>query len=668
MSQLFSRNAYSVLGLDTSVSQKEISKRSKEIVKLLKIDEIPEYDTDLKSINNIVRDEAAVNDAAQRLSSPIKRIQEYFFWFEVENDQDEKNLELLRDDQYNEALDNWQQRAEKSLTAKRNLAIASSILLNHTGYKKHLKLSVEAWDDVVNSDKFWSHFEKVYALNDEVGTSKSAIDGFRGKVLDYLSDFYTDVSRRKKDNSIYAAFGSTFGTKGKKVQDEVLTPIFEQINSASEQLRQLNASQDNRLSSQESMTIKRLVRKIQDLFQEIKDLGLYDDSHSKVMRDKAAEAINIVAVDLFNNLDEDAKSAALIKIAKSFAAGPAVISRINKNVEYIKQVTSHGKIIDPINALIDEEQYQKALELINQEKSKHKNDKTLQVYFAKRTQWCVTGLAMHDFKEAKRLFEAKDFIEAESWFNSTYDFIYSYIEDFDINKEALDDVLATLRNKLLGLNANTLSDVDSYREQVIANSNFDKETNLELPIITMLLDSAIYQRMAQLIPELKKKGVKRAPILFTLNGCGTKIYGDTLYLTLLFIPILPLSSYDLKETNDGQFSFYGKRPLTTPKKWWKWGLLSITAIIIIFSMGSNDSTNTSPGVGSSSSSNRSSNSAWQICSDEYDSLKGQLDSVEGTMNSYNASRNVDAYNALVPRQNSLVQQVNNKAAECNNLR
>jgi hypothetical protein len=154
MSRLFSHNAYSVLGLDTTASQKEISRRSKEIQHKLWADELPEYETDIDTINKIVRNESSVNDAIQRLSSPVKRIPEYFFWFEIENDADENNLSLLRDNQYDEALDDWIERAEKSLTAKRNLAIASSLLLNHTGYKKYLKLSVDAWKDVINSDRF----------------------------------------------------------------------------------------------------------------------------------------------------------------------------------------------------------------------------------------------------------------------------------------------------------------------------------------------------------------------------------------------------------------------------------------------------------------------------------------------------------------------------------
>ncbi len=619
MSRLFSLNAYSVLGLDTGVSQKEISRRSKEIINLLKIDEIREYDTDLGSINVITRSEPSINDAVKRLSSPIKRIQEYFFWFEIENDLDEKDLALLRDNQYDEALDNWKKRAEKSLTSKRNLAIASSLLLNHTGYKKYLKMSVDAWSEVVNSDKFWSHFEKVYALNDEIGTSNSAIDDFRSKVLDYLSDFYADVSRVKKDKSIYAAFSAIFEIKGQKVQDEILAPIFDQINSISEQLRKLNVSDDSILSSQESMTIRRLVKKIQDLFQEIKDLGLYEDSQSKVMRDKAAEAINIVAVDLFNNLDESTKSIALVKVAKSFAAGPAVISQINKNVDTMSKVTAQGNIIKPINDLIEKEQYSQALEMVNEQQEKYKEDTVLQEYFRKRIQWCVTAVATRDFNDAHSRFESGDYVDASSWFGGVFDFVYQYVDSFEINSESLDNVINTLRKKLAVANADTLSDIDSYRQSIIDNSDesIKDKDKFELTIITILLDSVIYQRLAEIIPEIKKRNnVQRA------KNVVWRIVG------------------------------------------WIVGFVILAAIGGAFNGGSSSSNNGSNG----SSSSGSSNSAWQACSTEYDSLKSQLDSVESSMSSYKSSGSTDAYNALVPRQNSLVQQVNNKATECNNLR
>jgi hypothetical protein len=306
--------------------------------------------------------------------------------------------------------------------------------------------------------------------------------------------------------------------------------------------------------------------------------------------------------------------------------------------------------------------------MINAQQEKYKKDTILQEYFRKRIQWCVTALTSQDFKEAKRLFEAEDFGNAESWFGSVYDVIYSYVEDFDINKESLDGVLESLRAKLINISAGTLNDIDEYRKQIIENSDdaIKDDEKLELPILIMLLDSAIYQRLSQKMPEIKKQSVKNAPPLGTLNGVGTKIYGDTLYLVLLFIPVLPLASYELKTNDGGSYTFYGKKPLKTWQKWWKWGGLVLAIIIAISSMNGSSSTNSSSTTTDNSST--SSYSAWQTCSNEYDNLKSQLDSTNSTMDGYESAGNTEAFNNLVPQQNSLVQQLKDKATECNNLR
>jgi hypothetical protein len=132
MANLFRDNAYNVLGLDISASQKEINKRSKEIVNLLKIDEESTYETDLE-VAEAKRTEATVKDAVQKLSSPTKKIQEYFFWFDVENDTDEKALQFLQNGKVNEAIDLWSKDADKEtatgFVSKKNLAILYSVLL-----------------------------------------------------------------------------------------------------------------------------------------------------------------------------------------------------------------------------------------------------------------------------------------------------------------------------------------------------------------------------------------------------------------------------------------------------------------------------------------------------------------------------------------------------------
>ena len=116
-------------------------------------------------------------------------------------------MKYLQQGNIDEAIDLWSKDADKEtatgFVSKKNLAILSSVLLVDKGLKKHLTQSISCWKDLILSDKFWAYFEKIYALNDEVGTSTTALKSFRENVTDVLSDFYTDISQ---NNSCYRPY------------------------------------------------------------------------------------------------------------------------------------------------------------------------------------------------------------------------------------------------------------------------------------------------------------------------------------------------------------------------------------------------------------------------------------------------------------------------------
>lgn len=78
MTTILRNNAYHILGLDISASEKDVLKRSKEIINRLKVDDVPRYDIDLGLFEDF-RTEDGAKDALQRLQAPKKRIKEYFF-------------------------------------------------------------------------------------------------------------------------------------------------------------------------------------------------------------------------------------------------------------------------------------------------------------------------------------------------------------------------------------------------------------------------------------------------------------------------------------------------------------------------------------------------------------------------------------------------------------
>ena len=126
MSTTLKNNAYHILGLDTSASERDILKRSKEIVNRLRVDDTPDYDLDIGVFEGF-RTEDAVKDALQRLQAPKKRIKEYFFWFQIADGVDEQVLGLLKLKDYLNAIRTWQNSLLSCTLCKRQQRIPKKI-------------------------------------------------------------------------------------------------------------------------------------------------------------------------------------------------------------------------------------------------------------------------------------------------------------------------------------------------------------------------------------------------------------------------------------------------------------------------------------------------------------------------------------------------------------
>ena len=94
MNNYIRNNSFGILGFDNSVSQRDIIKRGKEIIKLLKIDVTPDYYPDLALISK-ERNEGNVNQAIKDLQVPKKLIANYFFWFDLSNEEDRKVFAVI---------------------------------------------------------------------------------------------------------------------------------------------------------------------------------------------------------------------------------------------------------------------------------------------------------------------------------------------------------------------------------------------------------------------------------------------------------------------------------------------------------------------------------------------------------------------------------------------
>lgn len=89
----------------------------------------------------------------------------------------------------------------------------------------------------------------------------------------------------------------------------------------------------------------------------------------------------------------------------------------------------------------------------------------------------------------------------------------------------------------------------------------------------------------------------RAPVMSTLNGIGTTIYGreeqgddgayvTTLFFVVFFVPVIPLGAYLVADAGGRSYRFFGKAPLGSFSYLWGMLLLLAASGAAVFGMGS----------------------------------------------------------------------------------
>lgn len=527
MPKTLKNNSYYILGLDTSVSQRDVLKRSKEIINRLKIDDLPVYDLDLDIFEDF-RTEESVKEAVQKLSTPKKRIKEYFFWFQIADSVDEQAAGLLKSKNYAEASQVWEHNSEKdtakSFLYKKNLAILHCLLLFKKNSKTNLTQSMKLWKELLESDKFWNAFAKVYKLHDELGTSQEIIDEFKSNAISYVADIYTELGHFHNDNSYVAESSKILETKGAATEKTVLNPIYQSIAEVVDQLESLKVSEDGLIDKKEAQTIKTLIGKLQGEFNKLIEIGLYEDSQSKTIRDRAANAIRVVVLDLHNNLSETDKALALMNVALKISGTAGLESKVKHDIRVLEETKKNAGLIAPVANLVAEEKFEEALRQIESDRKKFSGNAELQEFYDGQKKLCISMLALNKYKQARDYFDKQQEDKARPLFDEAGKLIHDNINLFNFNKKVIDELVEEIKSNMAKVNLNNLSQFDEYRNSYINLAKEKFEGQLEHGAFIVLVDAHIYGGLTGFMKGARQKN-NVANILYTLGWITIWFYG-----------------------------------------------------------------------------------------------------------------------------------------------
>ena len=153
------------------------------------------------------------------------------------------------------------------------------------------------------------------------------------------------------------------------------------------------------------------------------------------------------------------------------------------------------------------------------------------------------------------------------------------IEDLNKLESFADEIRISIAFMLRGISVsmwNVHHDIDT------AIKTITKALSINLISENKTKLNADFSKLKELKKERDEIGepVSSAPSLSLINGCGTTIYGKTLYFVIIGIPILPIARYNCEETFNG-YRFFGKLKLHTWQKVWKYGLIGYVSFLIL---------------------------------------------------------------------------------------
>jgi hypothetical protein len=509
---MLSKNAYLILGLESSAPQKSIQVRGKEILNFMKIDETPSYDFDIPLFEGY-RTESNVKQAMNNLANPKKKVSEWFFWFHILDEKDEAAYKAIHEKQYEDAISIWEKsvdKTQKSFTKKQNLALLLCMLLlsQPKAKKKHLTDSIHYWSEILAEEKFWPHIKKLYKVDDDLQTNDSVLEEFEDYVKTELADIYAVISQKHKDDSMFAEFADVFKERGKQLERGVLDPAFDGIHQAIDALDAIKVEEKEPIGEEIYHVIKDSLTKIQSGFNKIIDLGLNDEGGTLVLRDKAASAIRNVVLKLYRSPLDIPRSKSLLEIAIKICGTSGLKQKFEKDIKTLEKNKDEDEMYKPVLALLEKKKYMEVLQWIEDEKAKHKNDEDKMKGLDDFKKAAISGYAVHKYELAMKDFNAGRYDAAEGKFEDISLLLEQNADLYNYNKEVIDEMLKTVKTFSSQMDQFGAEQVDNYRAQFIENIKDKFGDHLETGVLIVLFDSNMYLGLLKFGARKRKEKVK----------------------------------------------------------------------------------------------------------------------------------------------------------------
>ena len=337
---LISKNSYLILWLTPDADEKLLNKRHKEILKILGIDEVPEYENDFSFIDyQEIRTAENVKWAFHELKKKKKKLYQDFLWFQLVSAKDEKLFKKLYKWDILEAI-NWRWELYKQTWKFHYLKnYAISLLLCYENQEKFNDLDF-SWDwseivkslhECIESNKFWKEFINIINLSSETPVSDVEIRKFKSEISQNLAEKFFDLSEELEAPELYIEYNNVFWINAKELDDNKnVTEPLSIIEKNSEKIKKLDLEYD-------LDEIIDLINEIEEEINKLKKIWLADNPKISKIRDNVASSIRSLWISLYNDYWNSQSSKDFIKEALEIVWSITLKNKLEEDLKVINE-------------------------------------------------------------------------------------------------------------------------------------------------------------------------------------------------------------------------------------------------------------------------------------------------------------------------------------------
>ena len=213
MNNVIYNNAYGLLGLLPNSTQKEITRRNKEIEKFLQIGEVPEYSFDFDFYNQ-ARNLQNIRNAFFNVSNINNQILHHFFRVYANTETQLGILEEIENNFSSEQIIKiYENISKKNFIIKKNFAIILTIFLlseKADNAEEIADYCINLWYSVIYNEKYIKDYKKIFLLDDELGIEESLLNDILESIVKELTKVFSDISKFYNNNQILSVFIDKF--------------------------------------------------------------------------------------------------------------------------------------------------------------------------------------------------------------------------------------------------------------------------------------------------------------------------------------------------------------------------------------------------------------------------------------------------------------------------